>query len=294
MKYIIDTDPGVDDAIAIMMAVRNKLDVIGISIASGNIPLEKCENNIKIIEDFLESNIPIYKGMIKKENKNFAEFAHGKDGLGYAVFPKQKTRRVEKMSAEKFFSKACNVYKDNITIICLGPLTNLANALKKDPSIAKKVSNLVIMGATYNPRSKKDYLEYNVKIDPKAANTVFNAPFKNIHVITHEIGIKSFIEESEINLLHDSDDIVSRFVANIAQKYIEFSYNKYKTPGLGSPDPITIASLLSDELISYKPAKIEVTPDAICHVEILKESNMQISVDFNLEKYREIFKSTFH
>ena len=145
MKYIIDTDPGVDDAIAIMLGIKNKLDVIAFTLASGNIPASKSEKNIKIIQEFLGTNIKMYRG--KKENKcnhETAEYAHGKDGLGYAVFTDSMIRgKFSKMKAEDLIIKASKKYKDDLTIICLGPLTNIANALKKDPKLAYRVKHLV-------------------------------------------------------------------------------------------------------------------------------------------------------
>ena len=122
MKYIIDTDPGIDDAIAIIMGIKHKLDVIGFTLATGNVELEKSENNLKVIEDFLETNIPIFNGEIKNaSNKETAEYAHGISGLGYAVFPKNKTRRIEKMSAEDFIIKASKKYKNELTLVCRPP-----------------------------------------------------------------------------------------------------------------------------------------------------------------------------
>ncbi len=294
MKYIIDTDPGIDDAIAIMLAIQNKLNVIGFTIASGNIPLEKTENNIKVIEDFLGTNIPIYRGRkINKCNQNFAEFAHGKDGLGYAVFPFNKHRRIERTFAENFIIKAAKKYKDNLTIICLGPLTNIANALKKDKHLAERINKIVVMGASYNPYAKNKYIEFNVKVDPDAARMIFNAPFKKIEVVTHEVGVKSFIEKDYIQSLYHSDDLVSRFVANIAQKYVEFSFEHYKTIGLGTPDPTTIASVIDPSIIDYMPAKIEINKDCECIVTKDETSNILISKDFDLEKFRTLFKNTF-
>ena len=294
MKYIIDTDPGIDDAIAIMLAVKNKLDVIGFTIASGNIPVEKCENNLKIIEEFLKINKPIYRG--KKLNEcrlESAEFAHGKDGLGYAVYPTYKHRKVERTYAENFMIKASKKYKDDLTIICLGPLTNLANAIKKDPNLPNRINKIVVMGASYNPYAKNKYIEFNVKIDPKAAQAVFNAPFKRIDVVTHEIGIKSFIEKEYINSLHDSEDIVTRFLSNIAQKYIEFSFEHYGTIGLGTPDPTTIASIIDPNIVKFIPAKIEINEQMECIVTKQNESNLYISKDFDLELFRKLFKDTF-
>ena len=115
MKYIIDTDPGVDDAIAIMLGIKNKLDVIAFTLASGNIQASKSEKNIKIIQEFLGTNIKMYRG--KKENKcnhETAEYAHGKDGLGYAVFTDSMIKgKFSKMKAEDLIIKASKKYKDD-------------------------------------------------------------------------------------------------------------------------------------------------------------------------------------
>ena len=298
VKYIIDTDPGIDDAIAIIMAIKNHLNVIGFTLATGNVERDKSENNLKIIEDFLETNIPIYKGEITNESDlETAEYAHGISGLGYAVFPKNKTRRVEKMSAEDFIIKSSKKYKDDLTLVCLGPLTNLANAIRKDKNLPKRIKKLVVMGATYNPDSDKIYKEFNIKIDPKAAKIVFNSPFEEIRVITHEIGVKSFVEKDYIENLKNSRDIISRFVGVIAEKYVEFSYDHYGTIGLGTPDPTTIASIIDDSIIAYEPFKIDVIDDGAdsgnSFAIPVKESNILLSIDFDIKKFRKLFKDTF-
>lgn len=298
MKYIIDTDPGIDDAIAIMLGIKNKLDVIGFTLAIGNIAEEKAENNLKVIEDFLETNIPIYKGKNKNKNQITTEFAHGKDGLGYAVFPKNNHRTVEKMSAEDFIIKASKKYKDNLTIICLGPLTNLASAIKKDKNLVNRIKHLVIMGATYNTESNTPYIEFNIKVDPKSAKLVFESPFQDIKVVTHEIGVKSFIEKDYVNNLKNSEDLISRFVGLIADKYIEFSYEHFKTIGLGTPDPTTMASIIDKDIVKFEPFKIEIitTKERMgeCIATPVQKSNILLSTDFDLEKFRKLFKKTFN
>jgi len=297
MKYIIDTDPGIDDTIAICLAIKNNLDVIGFTLATGNIELEKSENNLKVVEDFLDINIPIYKGTQINENSETAEYAHGIDGLGYAVFPKNETRRIEKMSAEDFIIKASKKYRDNLTIICLGPMTNLANALKKDQSLTKRIKNIVVMGATYNEEEKEPYLEFNINVDPEAAKIVFNAPFQEIKVITHEIGVKSFIEKDYIINLKNSRDLISRFISLISQKYIEFSYDHYQTNGLGTPDPTTIASIIDKDILKFEPFDIEVITEGkmrgYSFAKKNNNSNILLSTELDIEKFRKLFKETF-
>lgn len=299
MKYIIDTDPGIDDAIGIMLGVKNNLDIIGFTLSSGNIPVEKSEKNLKIIQDFLGTNIKMYKGL--KQNAfshETAEYVHGKDGLGYAVFPDNNRRKFERLSAEDFIIKASKKYKDDLTLICFGPLTNLANAIKKDKNLSKRVKHLLIMGTTYDPNSKKPYIEFNVNVDPEAAITVFKEPFSDIKVVTHEIGVKSFVEKDYVDNLRNSNDLVSRFVGLIAQKYMEFSYEHHGTIGLGTPDPTTIASLIDSQVVKFEPCTVDIIYNeegkAECQVELTDKSNIMVSTKFDLERFRKVFKDTFN
>ncbi len=299
MKYIMDTDPGIDDAIAIMLGYQNGLDIIGFTLASGNIELEKSEKNLKVIQDFLGSNIKMYKGTLKNKcNHETAEYAHGKDGLGYAVFPNNNKRKFEKMSAEDFIIKSSKKYKDDLTIICFGPLTNLANAIKKDRKLVNRVKHVLVMGTTYNPDVEEPYFEFNVNVDPVAAKTVFSAPFEDIKVVTHEIGVKSFVEKDYVQNLKNSDKLLSRFVGLIAEKYIKFSYDHYGTIGLGTPDPTTIASIIDPKVIQFEPCKIKIVTDGNnkgeCNVTLVNDSNIMISTNFDLQRFRSIFKRTFN
>lgn len=299
MKYIIDTDPGIDDTIGIMLGYLNNLDIIGFTLASGNIPIKKSEKNLKIIQDFLGSNIKMYKGTFENKcNHETAEYAHGKDGLGYAVFPDNNKRKFEKMSAEDFIIKSSKKYKDDLTLICFGPLTNLANALKKDKKLSKRLKHILVMGTTYNPDEKEPYLEFNVNVDPDSARLVFNAAFYDIKVVTHEIGVKSFIEKDYVLNLRNSENLISRFIGLISEKYIEFSYDHYGTIGLGTPDPTTIAAIIDPLVIKFEPCHIKIISrgdsKGECHITLTDKSNIMVSTDFDLERFRKIFKDTFN
>lgn len=298
MRYIIDTDPGIDDAIAISLAIKNNLYVTGFTLATGNVAKEKSEKNLKIIQEFLGTNIKMYKGEKQNKcNKETAEYAHGIDGLGYTVFPDFSKKKFEKISAEDFIIKSSKIYKDDLTLICLGPLTNLANAIKKDKDLPKRLKHLVVMGATYDENRKTPYYEFNVNIDKDAAKTVFSSSFEDIKVITHEVGVKSFVEKDYVLNLRNSKDFVSRFIGMIAEKYIDFSFDHYGTIGLGTPDPTTIASVIDDSIIKFEPCKIDVITmpnnKAVCKVKLTDNSNIRVSTDFDLQKFRKLFKNTF-
>lgn len=295
MKYIIDTDPGIDDAIAIMIAYLSKLDIIGFTLTEGNIELKHSENNLKIIEDILESDIKIYKSENPKLSTfNFAFHAHGKNGLG-DVITDQSPRQTEKMSAEEFIINSSKKYEDNLTIVCFGPLTNLANAIKKDPEITKRITRVVIMGTSYNPKAKEPYHEFNLKVDPVSAEIVLNSKLKDILIITHETGIKTYIEKEYIESLEYSENKISRFLNKIAKTYMDFSYQNYNVNGLTAPDPVTIASVINPKIVTFEPCKIKVNLEdkGVSEINLVDESNIKISTDVNLKEFQKLFKNIF-
>lgn len=291
MKYIIDTDPGIDDAIAIMMAVINKLDIIGFCLATGNVDPASSENNIKVIENILNSDIKIYKGKNVNKSNSYAPFAHGEDGLGNTFFPKQD-REIEKKSAEEFIIESSEKYKDELSIICLGPLTNLASAIKEDKSIVNKISKVYIMGTSYDESRDDIYDEFNISVDPDSAKDVLTAGFKEINLVTHEVGAKSFIENDYMDSLKDASSPISRFTYLISRKYIEFSKEYNNIIGLSTPDPTTVAAVIDEKIVSFRPCNV-VMENKKCKVTLCNNSNIYVSTDFSLERFRELFKKTF-
>lgn len=295
MKYIIDTDPGIDDAIAIMMAYLSKLDIIGFTLAEGNANLEQIENNIKTIEDVLKSDIKIYKSEKSRHTKSdYALYVHGKDGLGNVMADKSQ-RQTEKISAEDFIINASKQYEDNLTIICFGPLTNLANAINKDPEIAKRITRVVIMGLSYDPKAKEPYHEFNLKVDPLSADIVLKSNLKEILIITHECGISAYIEKEYIESLKHSDNEASLFLNKIAKTYIDFSYRSYKVDGLTAPDPLTIASIINPKIITFTPCKVkvDVKEKGLSYTQLVDSSNIKISTAINLKEFQKLFKTIF-
>ena len=292
MKYIIDTDPGIDDAIGIILACQNNLDILGFTLATGNIDKNLAANNLKMVQNVLGSNKPMYYGtMENKANMVSACYAHGDDGLGNTFMPEIK-REFESISAEDFIINSANEYKDYLTIICLGPLTNLASAIKKDNSIVDKINKVIVMGGSYDRKIEEPYNEFNFKIDLDAANLVLTSNFKNIRIITHEIGIKSFIKKEVMEKLRIMDNKLSKFIYIISKKYMEFSKERYNVTGCCMPDPTTIASVIDENIISYVPCNIELK-DELVYITKTSDSNIYVSSDVNLKLFRELFNKTF-
>ena len=121
------------------------------------------------------------------------------------------------------------------------------------------------------------------------------APFEDIKRVTHEMGIKAFIEKEYMETLQNSSNRICKFINSISKKYIEFSYDKYKVKGLCAPDPITISSIIDPSIVTYIPCKIKINlkTRGTCKIDLVENSNIKIANNIDLEKFRKLFKNTF-
>lgn len=179
---IIDTDPGHDDALAIMLLIRSgNVDVQAITTVAGNADVQKTTNNARFILDLIESEIPIFSGAEKPLKKDLIKAnVHGVSGLAGADVTK-----TEKLNG-KAVDKIIGIVRANpkkVTLITIGPETNIAKAFVKDPELPKLVKQIVMMGGAINvPGNKSRVSEFNLFVDPDAAKIVFDAPVKKIMI----------------------------------------------------------------------------------------------------------------
>jgi inosine-uridine nucleoside N-ribohydrolase len=199
-NVIIDTDPGIDDAVAIMFAVgSSQLALKAITTVSGNLPADRCSANArKILELIGAEHIPVSRGMQSPLVRAYPKdpFSHGDDGLGNLGLP-EPTMREDSRFAPDLLVDMVNEYAGDISIIGIAPLTNLALAVMKDPQLPRKVRELIIVGGTYGFNSAgslratgdNPVSEWNIYVDPEAARIVFNAGFNltaiGLDVATH-------------------------------------------------------------------------------------------------------------
>lgn len=179
-KYVIDTDPGYDDAMAIMLAIKADLDIIAITTVAGNSTIENTTRNTRYTLGLLNSKIPVYSGASKPlERELIKAVVHGESGLG-GIDPSIPTDLTNN-AVEKILS-IVNEYK-SITLIALGPLTNIAKAIQNDANIMKNVEEIIIMGGAIRvPGNKNRVAEFNMFVDPEAADIVLKFPVKKILV----------------------------------------------------------------------------------------------------------------
>jgi purine nucleosidase len=178
-KVIIDTDPGCDDALAIMLAVKSKqLDILGLTCCAGNVPVELATRNAKAVLDLLARNdIPVHSGAARPLERELASaVVHGDTGLG--AFCAQGEPKCQG-NAKEFLKQTCSESPGEITLICLGPLTNIALALQECPQLENFIKELVILGGTYlSAGNKGPVSEYNFFVDPEAAQIVLKSKIK--------------------------------------------------------------------------------------------------------------------
>lgn len=177
---IIDTDPGHDDALAIMLLVRSGLvDIKAITTVAGNVSVQKTTNNARFILDMIDSKTPIYSGSAKplKKKPIFAN-VHGISGLAGAKITKNEP--LNDMAVEEII-EIVRKNPNKVTLVTIGPETNIAKAFLKDPKLPKLVKQIIIMGGAINvPGNKSRVAEFNFFVDPDAADIVFTAPIKKI------------------------------------------------------------------------------------------------------------------
>lgn len=192
-KIILDCDPGHDDAVAILLALGNpEIEIVGITTVGGNQSLEKVTYNARaMLEAAHAHDIPVYAGSDRPlvREQEVAESIHGETGLDGVELP-VPTRPLEDMHAVNFIVKTIMESEPGtITLVPTGPLTNIALALRMEPRIAERVSEVVLMGGGFHEGNWSAVAEFNIIVDPEAAHIVFIAPWKLTMVgldLTHQ------------------------------------------------------------------------------------------------------------
>lgn len=261
-KFIIDTDTGSDDAIALIMALSDpNCEVCAITTVMGNVSIENATRNAKIAMEIAHKmDIPIYQGMGRPlvRNRLNAMHVHGIDGLSQVEIsePIIKTQNKHGVDAIIDWVDALN---GECEIITLGPLTNIALALRKNPIIMKRVKHIYIMGgAQLGYSGETEVAEFNILADPEAAHIVFKSNL-DMTLIPLEVclngdgreGAKTVLSEDDINLLSNLNTTKARFCIDCSKNLVDYHKQLMGDFGLELPDPTTIAVALRPELILY-------------------------------------------
>ncbi|CAB4288934.1 unnamed protein product [Prunus armeniaca] len=267
-KIIIDTDPGIDDAMAIFVALQSpEVEVIGLTTIYGNVYTTLATRNaLHLLEVAGRTDIPVAEGshvtITKGTKLRIADFVHGADGLGNQNFPPPKGKPIEQ-SAAAFLVEQANLYPGKITVVALGPLTNIALATQLEPAFAKNIGQIVLLGGAFavngnvNPAA-----EANIFGDPDAADIVFTSGADILGVginVTHQV----VLTDADREKLARSNGKFAQYLCKILDVYFSYHRDAYSTKGVYLHDPTALLAAVNPSLITYTEGVVRVQTNGI-------------------------------
>lgn len=262
-KIIIDTDPGQDDAVAILLALASPEDVevLGITAVAGNVPLELTAKNARIVCELAGAfDVPVYAGCDRPLGRDLvtAEHVHGKTGLDGPDLP-DPTLALAKGHAVDFIIETLRREASGAVTLCpLGPLTNIATALQRAPDIAERIRQIVLMGGAYfEVGNITPAAEFNIYVDPQAADLVFQSGIE-IVVMPLDVTHKALVTKSRNEAFRAIGSKVGIAVAEMTDFFERFDKEKYGSAGAPLHDPCVTAYLIRPDLFSGRRVNVEI------------------------------------
>jgi inosine-uridine nucleoside N-ribohydrolase len=258
-RVIIDTDPGTDDALAILLALNSpEFKVEALTIVPGNVVgAQGLENALKLVSLANRCDVAVAAGAQHPLNQKLitAEYWHGKNGLADIELPASKCK-VDPRFGPDLIIELVHRYPHEITLIPVGPLTNIALAVSKDPSIASLVKDIVIMGGSITGGNVNGAAEANIYNDPEAAQIVFNAGWM-VTMVGSDIGEKTLLTRKELAQLQAAHGPEADVVAKIGEFYLSRSEASGYS-GAAMYDPLAVGVALDPTLVTLKEMHVDV------------------------------------
>ncbi|MGF1520694.1 MAG: nucleoside hydrolase [Leptolyngbyaceae cyanobacterium] len=257
---IIDCDPGVDDAIALMLALRSsELSIQGITVVAGNVPLALTQRNARQICELMgRQDVSVYAGCPRPLVRSLitAEAIHGKTGLDGAILP-EPTMPLQSAHAVSYLIKTLQTASEPLTLATLGPLTNLAVAIVQAPDVLNKIERVVMMGGGITHGNITPFAEFNMYVDPHAAHVVFEAgiPVTMIGLdVTHQV----LTTPERLAAIRAIGSPVSQVAVDTLSHYGKADEAKLGTVGAPLHDPCVVAYLLRPDLFQTESGDVKV------------------------------------
>lgn len=255
---IIDTDPGIDDAVAIAAAVFSEnLDVKLISTVSGNVGIENTTRNALKLMEFFGKDIPVAQGACKPliREKKDASRIHGETGMGGYDFPEPTKNIYEKNSIDAMREILMNS-DEKVTIVAIAPLTNIALLLSAYPEVKEKIEEIVLMGGSSGRGNDTPAAEFNIYCDPEAAKVVFNSEVK-IVVCPLDVTSIATLDLETINTLKETNKVGEMFYS----MFKHYRGGSVAKGGLKMHDLTTIAYLDNPSLFKSEETFVDIETD---------------------------------
>lgn len=297
-KVILDTDIGddIDDSFALLLLLEShKFNCLGVTTVFRN-SLKRAKMAKQLIRS-LGYDIKVYRGiddplkqnidhLISKEIKEKEKY----DEDGKYIFPQydksMENEKVEDENAVDFIIRMIHLYPHEVTLIPIGPLTNIASAIKKDPTIVPLIKEIRLMGACLN----LNFVERNIFCDPDAAKIVFSSNINKIVAVTINVTSLTSLTEEEVNSLKNNNSKAIKLVYEAMMKW--FKHYEFSSPVMH--DPLTVASLIDESIINTQLCHLDVdlSKDGYTFINDNCLNNVYVSTSLNKEKFFKLFKET--
>ena len=261
-SIILDCDPGQDDAIAILLALASpdEIELLAITAVAGNVPLRLTQTNArKLLELTKRTEIPVFAGCDRPLVRPLetAEYVHGETGLNGAVLPEPVMALQAGHAVDAIIDLVMARPERTVTICAVGPLTNVAMAIRKEPRLTTRMKDIVLMGGAIELGNVTPAAEFNVYVDPHAADIVFRSGIPIVMFgldVTHQVLVTS--ERLEAIRAIGSD--VALAASGLLDFFNRFDKERYDAPGAPLHDPCTIAWLIDPSLFSGRACPVEI------------------------------------
>src|SRR5689334_9650060 len=299
-RIIIDTDPGVDDAFTFLLALASsEIQLEALTTTQGNVTVEKATRNaLSILELGHASHIPVAKGSVLPlvQPLRASAYVHGESGIGNSQLPEPQVQPVPKHAVDYLIERVL-AEPNELSIFPIGPMTNIAMAIRKEPKFAKAVRELVIMGGAIQEGGNMTALaEFNIYVDPHAAHIVFHSGIP-ITLIPLDVTHKCLLKQEHIDRLMKINSPISYFIKDAMEVYLQASL-ELGYEGCALHDPLTLATVIAPELLTLRNYYVDVdisggvsmgkTLADIFNV-TKQPANMRVAMDVRGEEFIELF-----
>ncbi|NDV99338.1 nucleoside hydrolase [Salipiger sp. PrR002] len=261
-RIIIDTDPGQDDAIAILLALASpELEVLGLTAVAGNVPLALTSRNARMVLELAgRTDVPVFAGCDAPLLRPLvtAEHVHGKTGLDGPVLPEPQMALQDAHAVDFIIETLRREPAGSVTLCPLGPLTNIATAFRRAPDIIPRVQEIVLMGGAYfEVGNISPAAEFNIFVDPEAAAEVFGAGVPLV-VMPLDVTHKALVTPARNEAFRALGSKVGTAVAEMTDFFERFDLEKYGSHGAPLHDPCVTAYLLAPGIFSGRHINVEI------------------------------------
>lgn len=263
-RIILDTDPGIDDALAILLAIASpEVDLAAITVTGGNCAMAQGVRNARAVLHTADSRVPVLAGVALPliRPPYTAPETHGDSGLGNARLAEPPEESADEHAVD-YLVREIMAATEPVTLVAVAPLTNVALAIRREPRLAERVREVIVMGGAFEvPGNTTPLAEFNVYVDPHAAHIVMHSGLPQTW-IPWDITSKVLLTQAHVDQLLEIASPVSTLIADATSFYIDFHRQYFGYAGCSINDPCAVALVFQPELAEYESVFIDVEIDS--------------------------------